>query len=257
VTVFSVEGDVVRTFATPQGANPIVLGVFEDGSLLTAPRSAFELRDDTSGIVRPPVDLQVLSPEGALVGEIGPFPGREVYFSGRGAEQATPFFARETIVGVGGNRVYTADSGTFEIEAHEASEGSLVWDVSHPFTPVAVDPANISALREMATSSYEQVDAGAQALLVHPDDIPAQTTYPVVTELVEDETGNLWVRNRLPTTMSEGQVWSIFSPEGNWVGDLEIPRNLDLLAVGDRSVLVAMRDSLGVTSVQLHRLTKP
>ncbi len=257
VTVFSAEGELARVFTTPGGAHTVVLGVFDNGSLLTAPRMGLELRNDTAGIIRPAVELQVLSSDGVLVGAVGPFPGREIFFSGRGAEQATPFFPRETLVGVGARRVYTADSGSFGIAAHDPEDGSLVWEVSRPFTAVAVDPAEVLGLREIATTAYAQAGGGAAQFLVPADEIPARPTYPVLAELLEDEAGNLWVLHRMSAAGSGDQTWSVFSQEGSWLGDLEVPRFLDLLAVGDGSVLAATRDALGVISVQRHRLSTP
>jgi hypothetical protein len=57
-----------------------------------------------------------------------------------------------------------------------------------------------------------------------------------------------------PALAGPAGVWSLFSPEGVWLGDVEAPDGLDLLDSRDDLVLGVWRDALDVPYVQLHRL---
>jgi hypothetical protein len=80
-----------------------------------------------------------------------------------------------------------------------------------------------------------------------------------------DRSGNLWVRHYelqhvMRTAVDAPSTYpfhySVFSPNGRWLGDLELPANLVVLEAGADYLLGVSKDAEGVESVVLHRLRK-
>lgn len=104
----------------------------------------------------------------------------------------------------------------------------------------------------------EALAPGTNVSLVFADTLPAFVGLVVST----DE--HLWVR--LPTNSTELERtperistnrWSVFDPEGRWLGTVSTPPDLEIRLIGSDYVLGVWKDTLGVEYVRLHRLIKP
>ena len=71
-----------------------------------------------------------------------------------------------------------------------------------------------------------------------------------------DAVGNLWVvdQNRPADTRNS---WSLFNPNGEWLGTMVFPDGFLPMDIGDEYVLGRWRDDLDVAHVQLYELIKP
>ena len=74
-----------------------------------------------------------------------------------------------------------------------------------------------------------------------------------VAGLMTDIDGNLWVANRLDEQSSE---WSVFDPEGHWLGTMSLPFGRVTWITRDRIVGVLTDPDTGVESVAVHRLNR-
>ena len=80
---------------------------------------------------------------------------------------------------------------------------------------------------------------------------------PLFSRALVDSDGRLWVAGTTwPDTGSPSQ-WSVFSPEGFLLGDVELPERLTPLDSRGDTLLAVWLDEFDVPHVQLRRLQSP
>ncbi|NIY09436.1 MAG: hypothetical protein GWN02_14640 [Gemmatimonadetes bacterium] len=53
------------------------------------------------------------------------------------------------------------------------------------------------------------------------------------------------------------RVWTVFDPDGRWLGDVVVPTELRVTDVGEDYVLGVWRDADGVQTIRSFELVKP
>ena len=93
--------------------------------------------------------------------------------------------------------------------------------------------------------------------------MPRREAYPAVAGLVVDAEGHLWVREWSAAEPGMPDQWSVFSPEGRWLGVVRGVPDLFLCyrrmspCWVDRDFLLAVRrDELGVERVEGYRIRR-
>jgi hypothetical protein len=77
----------------------------------------------------------------------------------------------------------------------------------------------------------------------------------VFNRIIEDPDENLWVRHA-PVRADSIQTWSVFNPEGSWLGEVDVPWRLSVRAIGRTEIAGVIFDELGVEYVKVFRLLK-
>jgi hypothetical protein len=73
-----------------------------------------------------------------------------------------------------------------------------------------------------------------------------------------DMSRRLWLAaHSWPSDQGLPRLWSVFSPEGVWLGDLEAPERVRIVDSKDDLVLGIWLDELDVPYVQVHRVVGP
>ena len=85
------------------------------------------------------------------------------------------------------------------------------------------------------------------------EDNPPRPNRARVAGLITDTDGHLWVANRLDEQSSE---WSVFDPEGRWLGTISLPVARVTWITRDRIVGVLTDPDIGVESVVVRRLNR-
>jgi hypothetical protein len=79
------------------------------------------------------------------------------------------------------------------------------------------------------------------------------THWPFFKGVLADGLDHLWVADyELPHDLPKS--WSVFAPDGAYLGRVIAPLQLDILAIGRSWVVARSRDRLGVESVSVYRL---
>jgi hypothetical protein len=78
---------------------------------------------------------------------------------------------------------------------------------------------------------------------------------PFYQAALADAEGNLWVQDFSPGEPPAG--WSVFDPEGRFLGAVAMPDRFRPQQIGDDFILGVARDELDVERVQLYALEKP
>jgi hypothetical protein len=87
------------------------------------------------------------------------------------------------------------------------------------------------------------------------DEVTPPSVMPTHSALAFDAVGDLWVENfRLPWDHESPRIWSVFGPDGRWLGDVQLPEGLRVYEIGDDYVVGVETDTLGVEFVRLYRL---
>ena len=108
-----------------------------------------------------------------------------------------------------------------------------------PITDAERERAKVAILEANRWARREALDA-----------LPPQDFHPPVSSLLVDATGHLWVRH-------QAGRWSVFHPEGRWLGTLTMPFQGSAPWVGEDLILGVRKDpDTGVERVEGYRLNR-
>ena len=71
-----------------------------------------------------------------------------------------------------------------------------------------------------------------------------------------DADGNLWLPSYRPAYPEEGSPYTVISPDGEWLGQVETPPRFRILDVTGALVLGVLRDDLDIQDVVVYELTE-
>ena len=78
---------------------------------------------------------------------------------------------------------------------------------------------------------------------------------PLFTPPIADDAGRVWLGEfTVPSNWGAAPSYTIFSPEGHWLGRLDVPDGLRILDVVGERVLGVARDEMDVESVAVYEL---
>lgn len=117
---------------------------------------------------------------------------------------------------------------------------------------------------EAAWSSLEAtVDSASAARLRELPDLPALDSVPVISDLLSDDRGRLWMKRYDPAADSHwlgrqrtGGSWLVIDPGGDAVALVSLPDGFRLMDVRGDRVAGVSRDELGVERVEVRRLDR-
>lgn len=254
VTVFSRSTGGARTLRTPTEENFQVFGLSRGGPFYLYNPGQFrpELQPgrqwDSTGIVAMNASdgsSQVVSRLPVIERLIGPGGSRETLI---------PFgYAVQAVSAAG---FYWATTDQYEVRFFN-QRGRVRRILRRPVEPRPVNAdliaayidAQVEARREWAgeeaASQYRQVLGEA-----------AHGAYvPLFGAAFVDGKGRLWISmSTWPHLDAPPRRWSVFSPDGIWLGDIEAPEGLRIVDSREGVVLGIWHDELDVPHVQLHRL---
>lgn len=240
-SVFTEEGTFQRTISpsAPPGrsASPAFFGVLADGSFLARSRLRAAPLRGGAGLVRPNLMITHHDRSGAFLDSLFVVPGDEIAVI-QGVLAQSPY-ARRTQFAVGPAEFYVATSDEFKITAYRPN-GRVVRTVTRPYRAIPVTQADVRAV----------TPAGGL-------EIPAPSTFPVISSLLVDDAGRLWVNPFKKRSGDEVAVWSVFGASGELVADAEMPSRFSPTHIGDDLVVGVWLDSLDVEHVQVRTLLRP
>jgi len=265
ITRFTMDGQLLDTQMVPRVRSPMGPGDtdlpprwvdrFGDGRLLGFP-SAVPYEEGRSRPVFPftSLDLSTLRYDtlALALGADWLVKGLEKGFF---AEFSTAVFSPMSVAVAHDTTAFVSDTKDFWI-TEVAPGGRVVRRFGRAWEPKPVTPEEKEKYRAQvlsgAQSDFERRDAESRLrIMVFADTHPAHDTRMIV-----DSGGNLWVALQ-PSETTETRMWSVFDPEGVYLGDVSIPKLLRVKEIGIDAVVGVWRDELDVQSVRAYHLRKP
>ncbi len=163
----------------------------------------------------------------------------------------------DSYIAVGG------DDTSWRVVLGDGAEPRLtVWDQNlAPLLDISWDP-DVAELAESDLSAIKaswvqaQIDFGGEDPAESERRVnllPEPTRFPVFDAILVADDGSIWVR-RADTT-DRHTLWYVFSDAGVWLGEVEVPRDVDrVVAISDGQLVGVRRDALGVESIAVHRV---
>ena len=249
---------------------PMPVGAFRDGTVLTQrsskPPFPFEgpegsVKRDSAMVIRydqtgKPLDSLGIWPSAELFGvemQMGPQKMR--------VPMGRPFSPQlqATVVQ---DTIYVATGDRYEIRVL-APDGRLVRIVRRAAERKAVTPAMIAAykedflgateeFRQMPPQLVEQMKASVEAA-------PYPGTLPAYGRVLAAADGHLWVQEAEGTSLAGlggSRTWSVFAPDGAWLGDVTMPEGVTVQAIGADWVVAQKNDADGAPHVLLYDLAR-
>ena len=252
-SVLDTTGEFARLFAPSRpGMNPRSLAPLRDGSLIIADRwiESRELRS---------VDHQRLfrfSPEGVLLDSLGSYRAGESFRPSNGASISMErIFGPELVHAAFDDGYHLGMAEEYEVLSFDA-EGTLLRRVRWAGPDRAVSEADVDAFRarfrERETTSELAMQFARFVV-----EVPAADRFPAYNALEVDAAGNLWLAEYARPRAEGPRAWTVLDAEGRWLGEVEMPRDLEVWEIGEDYVLGVARDELGVVRVRMYGLAKP
>lgn len=272
LSVFSPEGIFARTTRVP--ALQVERGppgtsytagadmAYGDGYFLAYPRGTLDIESGPG-----PVWLQHLllrlSPDGAAWDTLGTFGIYQQYWSGTNQEQL--WFAPIAVTAVGSDELYFGRGDSFEIGRYD-SRGRLTRLIRRAHEPRPVTEELRGLLRDwyedLMRGSREVNDRMLEQIAEVFESARFAETLPPYSAILLDDDGYLWVEEFRWINSTERRPvpratqWSVFRPDGVWLGNVETPAGFILRKVTAGRALGFVVDEFDVKEIHVYALDR-
>lgn len=260
LSVFGPDGGFVEAHQLQAVGNGIFfatsVGWLRNGVLVARTGQVFTPAS-AGGLHREPTTFLMYGPEGSLVDTLVRVPGNETYaWSGDRSIRVTRRpFGKTAVADVSPTRVAVAATDRYEVRVFGA-DGELRRVVRKRHEPLPVTREAFDAwLGERLARIDDPADRKERRR--NYAEIPLPDRMPAFEDLVLDVRGNLWVQEHDPPGTEAPSRWSVFDPEGGFLGEVTMPRGFTPYEIGADYVLGRWRDELDVEHVQLYGLERP
>ena len=235
----------------------IVVDAFRDGSLFTKGAEGYE----TTGFWRWEAGYALMPADGSTPTSLGVYPGPQIYSESYHEDNMVYVmpvrhpFGKTTFSRVWGDLAVIGRTETYEIRTFR-SDGSLhgiVRREHQPRRPTQADQDNY--FRERFADLPEDERTTRIKIAAN---VPMVETFPAYSDIVGDALGYLWVAEfKRPDEDYDGKVWTVFDPDGQALGFVETPADVDIVEIGADYILGRMTDALDIETIQMWSLTRP
>ena len=248
---------------------PAVVGVFEDGSLLSRGGAYFAIGPIEEGLARDDAIVLRHAPNGGDPVTITTVPGGEfLYTAWRGrVGGGRPLFGREPYFVVVDDRFYVGVNDTYEIKSF--TPAGKLESIIRKHHDVRITSEDVDVLEQRRLEQVEDPGMRREVRRAY-DDIPTGGLMPAFgwpgwrwgalgrpTQAIQaDAARNLWVVDHNRPGIDRNS-WTVFDADGELLGSLTLPSGFWPSDIGSDYILGRWRDSLDVTHVQLYNIVKP
>jgi hypothetical protein len=234
------EGEVVRTQPMPEVAGEpanrrFPRGLFSDGTLLVMENNM--IPGATPGHRRATRTLLRVTDSGTLVDTVLAFPDMEYQAGETGPPVPVPFGLRSAWH-LHQDRLYVAPGDAFQVDVHDA-DGTLLRSLRTDRERRPVPPELAREEEERQTQRGLPETPGAELYPAHGNGIRVGPD------------GHVWLEHFAAPGDSVTR-WGVFDPDGVFLGDVEVPRNFQLMQVGRGEVLGVWMGAMDVPGLRVY-----
>lgn len=257
LTVFSSSGELGRTgpFFTVFEFPLDGMSVMEDGSV--AARLSMPIRVGEMGVGEITPDsgaiVRIRHPRVDTVGWYQSI--RSIYTGGRQVSQQIRFTGTDALASTGDAILATSGS---DFAVRNVTTGDTAFRVERQARPV--DDSLLEAIRAEFAVRYSDPEVGESALATIDEQREQRPTHtPGYDMLLVAPNGQIWARpwaaGNVTRTFGgyprpDPDLWDVFAPSGEYLGQVETPGRLTVQAVGDGFVVGSRISDLGVVSLE-------
>lgn len=155
--------------------------------------------------------------------------------------------------GPGADGLILGEGKEFEFEKRRF-DGSRVRVVRWNGERRPVTPEVVEQYIDHLTGQTDDPNARRQAR-AWVEKVPVPDHMPTYSAVQVDALGYAWVEQYRPP-WEDTPRWSVFDPEGEWLGELSAPTGFRIDEIGEDYLLGVRRDDLGVERVTMFRLVR-
>ena len=263
--VFDEQGKVQRT--TPIDLYSRLVGIAQDGSLFVI-TGVITRYTWPEGVIRDSLILFRAAASQPPWDSVGTYTGNEMLYQRTGGRNTAglPLFPRLTDIVVHGAHFYVAENDAYEIRRH-GIDGRLQMIIRRKVQPASVREEHVEALLTVALARYTDPNLRRSNERALRNALPAtlpvfgplstEWVYPMSFAISVDVLGNVWVNEYREPGGNERPKWSVFAPDGVWLGEVGFPARFGPLDIGADYVLGLWRDADDVEHVRMYELVKP
>ena len=262
LSVFSAGSGFVRTMRlTPpgEGALPRFEGRFADGTLFARLQlfASSELED--ASIQGSEAIYMRYGADGVPLDTIARFRGSRslLKFSDGGGTLSVLSipFEPATRIAISADAIYEGDGATYEVRIL-APSGALRRIVRRPADAIDVTEELMMADFEAQYGRFAEQEDYYRSVREGYEAMPVEGRVAAFDALLVSSDGTVWARNH-PLPGDPTHTWSVFAPDGAWLGELPVSAGLRLLEAGPDYVLGRVLDDFDVEHVVVHQIVKP
>jgi hypothetical protein len=228
---------------------------YPDGSLLSLVYAASENPTDM-GQLRPRQAVTRWSFELSSSDTLVQLSGDDTYrvsFDGSGISQFTLPFGHQRLLTLANGQIYTSDGSELEVAVLD-DRGNWIRRIRGSADPVPVTPEAIAQYERTLLESARSDEWQRRYSRLF-----REWTYPRYQpthdrQLVDHE-GAIWLR-RFQTAGTQATAWTVFSNDGRWLGDVQLPEGLNVMEIGSDYILGVATDEAGVEYVRTYALAR-
>jgi len=254
ITVLSIRGDGYRVIPLQIAGKYVMQLRPLDDTTFVARLSSPWAPEERDGLYRNPENLVRVHATGEILDTMTVLAGSESFQSMGGGVSSAPLFGKSSYFAVSGGRVYFGDADRMELSALSAS-GQIEQVIRVPGFDLSLAPREVAEEREARIGPNSS--ARSREILAA---MPDPRTRPAYCGLLVDTEGCVWAEEcqGLIARMRNGRPWrwTVFSPEGEWLGSVEFPTRFFVLRVGSDYVLGNRYDENDVEHVEMLRLVR-
>lgn len=253
VSIFTTDGEFVRSIRLhSSGMGTAALALPDGGYVVTTSGfSGLLPYPPPSGITREKDPAVHYGPTGDSLGTIGVFPGMEWFSASRSI--GPPLFAHFTHFALRDSSLLVGTGDDMSVSAY-GLDGKLEEIIRVPGVDLKITDAEVQSMKKVFLDRTPTPEARKreQARL---DAMPIPERRPAYSHLEVDRQGDLWVSGYTFTGFHD-RSWSVFAPDGRFLGKIPFPGALRVLDIDSTSVLGVWSDSLGVEHVRVYGIEK-
>jgi hypothetical protein len=203
------------------------------------------------------VRLTLVGDGNAVLRPLGRYPVRVLEW--QGLDLMPPWFSPQALFSNTAQRGFLGFGSEYSIRVY-SSTGRLERIIRRAWVPKRVDINGWAAQYVNGVEGLSSAEVSAKQKEMR--DSPHATTLPAFQQLIADRADRLWVReSRLADFLPQASapavptLWSVFSKDGKWLGDVSMPPRFLATDIGSDYVLGVARDVDGVETVVMYRLS--
>lgn len=267
VSIFDSAGNLARSFRLEDPpadferaselsvSRAFPVGGFRNGSLLARGLQLPTGDEPSDGLTTPTRAYFLYAPDGAYRSLLATYPDAERWMrvTESTIEIRTLPFTVNPLQAVAAERWYFGGADRYEIAVH-GPDGALSRLIRRRHQIRDVSEADQETYVTDRLEGVDDPDARAE-LRNSLGDTPFPSTFPAFADLAVSRTGHLWVQGyRKPGEAPP--PWSVFDPDGRWLGDVQLPESFDPMWIDEEVVAGVWEDELEVEhlhSYYIHR----